>query len=100
MHDPWYTTEIDFFSMKLLCLLAAVCACSEQRSKVLELLNFCVSSLIFMHSIFIIILKDIGIQFMSCYVLARVFGSPTVILVRCFLRWLEPIYMRVGHVFE
>ena len=66
---------------------------SEQRSKVLELLNFSVSSLIFMHSIFIVILKDIGIQFMSCYVLPRVFGSPTVLLVRCFLRWLEPIYI-------
>ena len=75
MHDPWYTTEIDFFSMKLLYLLAVGCACSEQRSKVLELLNFCVSSLVFMHSIFIIILKDIGIQFMSCYVLTRVFGN-------------------------
>ena len=75
MHDPWYTTKIDFFSMKLLCLLAVVCACSEQRSKVLELLNFCVSSLIFIHSIFIIILKDISIQFMNCHVLTRVFGN-------------------------
>ena len=73
MHGPRYTKEIDFFSMKLLCLLALVCTRSEQRSKVLELLNFCVSSLIFMLSIFIIILKDMGIQFMSCYVLTRVF---------------------------